>query len=127
MKTALQHVLVLIAAAVGGAIGHFGMGWAYQQGFYAAILPGGLLGFGASLARNRSYVLAGLLGVAALGLGIFSEWTWRFWVDDPSFEYFINHLGDLTGVTKVMLVIGSLLGFYLPFRSAQVEKANARP
>ena len=53
-----QTLLTLCGAVAGGILGYFAFGWLLGQGFYALMLPGGLLGLGAGLAKNRSVLLA---------------------------------------------------------------------
>ena len=69
-----QSCLVLLGAAIGGAVGYFAFFWIARQGFYGLILPGGLLGLGAGVFKGRSKIVAILCGVLALGLGLFTEW-----------------------------------------------------
>ena len=49
-----RSMLVLIGGVAGGLVGYFGFLWIARQGFYALVLPRGLLGVGASLFANRS-------------------------------------------------------------------------
>ena len=69
-----RSVLVLIGAVGGGLVGYFGFLWIARQGFYALVLPGGLLGLGASLFANRSTALCIVCGLLALALGVLAEW-----------------------------------------------------
>jgi hypothetical protein len=61
-----KHILVLLGAFAGGLVGYFGFLWIARQGFYALVLPGGLLGVGASLFRNKS---TGICPLRASGTG----------------------------------------------------------
>jgi hypothetical protein len=61
-----RSMLVLIGAVAGGLVGYFGFLWIARQGFYALVLPGGLLGVGASLFPNRSTALCIVCGLLAL-------------------------------------------------------------
>ena len=58
----------------GGALGYFGFELMLKQGYYGMVLPGGLLGLGAGIGKNRWLWLAILCGIAALALGLFTEW-----------------------------------------------------
>jgi hypothetical protein len=109
----LNLALALAAAAAGGALGWFLFGVLLRQGFYALALPGVLLGLGAgAVARRRSLPLAAVCGVAALALGIFTEWQHLPFVADGSLGYFLAHLHQLRGLTLVMLGLGAVGGFW---------------
>jgi len=58
-----KHILLLLGAFAGGLVGYFGFLWIARQGFYALVLPGGLLGVGASLFRNKSTGICILCGL----------------------------------------------------------------
>src|SRR5262249_40155099 len=80
-RSLLSNLLGLVGAAVGGAIGYFAFRWFCKQGFYAMVLPGGMLGLGCLiLARHRSMARGIVCGVAAVALGLFTEWR-HFWAN----------------------------------------------
>ena len=104
--------LGLVGAVAGGALGFFLFGWALRQGFYAMILPGGLLGIGCALLSRHPSVPRGIAcGVAALGLGVFTEWWYRPFGADKSLSYFLAHIGqlDAPGITYLMIGLGTLI------------------
>ena len=106
-------VLGLLGAVVGGTVGYFAFGWALREGFYALALPGALLGLGAGMAsRVHSNLLGAICGVAALVLSVFSEWSWRPFGADGSLSYFLSNLSQLTSMTWLMIVVGTLFGFW---------------
>jgi hypothetical protein len=113
MKNAL---LVLCGAAIGGVIGYLAFAWMLSYGLYGLVLPGGLLGIGAGIAKNRSLVLAVACGLFAVALGLFAEWRWFPFIDDKSLSYFVAHLGDLNPVTWLMILVGGIIGFWCPYR-----------
>ncbi len=119
-----QTLLVTLGAVVGGALGYFGFFWIAGQGFYAMVLPGGLLGIGAGLAKNRSLLLAIGCGLVALALGLFTEWRFRPFVKDDSLGYFLMHVWDLTPITLLMIVAGGFVGFWMPFRRIERIKRD---
>jgi hypothetical protein len=86
------------------------------------VLPGGLLGIGAGWTRNKSLGLAIACGIAALALGIFSEWASAPWQKDESLGYFLKHLLDLSPVTLIMIAVGGAVGFWIPFRQIPVSR-----
>lgn len=128
MRTAL---MVLAGAAVGGLLGYAGFFWIAQQGFYALVLPGGLLGLGASLAPSRWIGWAVICGAAALALGLFTEWQFAPFNKDGSLSYFMTHLHQLKPVTWLMILVGAAIGFWGPFsrlRQAPISHPrNSRP
>ena len=122
-----RHILVLAGALAGGVLGHLGFVWLVSQGFYAMILPGGLLGLGAGLARYGNLALAIVCGVLALGFGLVSEWRVFPFVADESFTYFIAHVYLLKPMSLIMIAIGTFFGFWVPYRNTpplQPQGAN---
>jgi len=113
MQSAL---LVLIGAAAGGAAGFALFSYALQAGFYAIVLPGALLGIGAGLARNRSALMAVVCGVLAIALGLFTEWWFHPFVRDGGIGFFVAHIHDLPPITLILIGLGGVLGFWMPFR-----------
>jgi hypothetical protein len=113
MKTKL---LVLIGAMVGAVVGYFGFMWLVHQGFYALVLPGGLVGLGAGLFRNDSWPLALICGALALILGFFCEWRFAPFIADHSLGYFLAHVSQLRPMTLIMIALGAGIGFWVPFR-----------
>ncbi len=115
MKSAL---IAVAGAVIGGALGHFAVGWIARHGYYGMIVPGGLLGFGAAFGRSNSRWLAVAFGLAAVCLGLFTEWRFFPWRKDESLGYFLAHIPDLSPVTLLMIAAGGALGFWVPFRQA---------
>ena len=105
--------LPLLGATAGGFLGYFALGWLARQGLYAVALPGALLGLGAGwLLKHRSMPLSVFCGVAAVGLGIFSEWSYFPFLADSSFDYFIRHLHLLPPIKIIMILLGGIFGFW---------------
>ncbi len=74
----VSNTLGLIGAAAGGVFGYVLFMWISRQGFYALIVPGGMLGLGCGLlARHPSMARGIVCGVAGLGLGLYTEWKFR--------------------------------------------------
>lgn len=114
--------LSFCGALAGGILGYFAFFWIARQGFYALILPGALLGLGAGIATNRSVLLAVACCLAALALGLFTEWRFAPFVKDNSFSYFLMHASDLKPLTLLMIGVGGLIGFWVPYR--RLEKVE---
>ncbi len=119
-----ETLVTLSGAAIGGTLGFFAYSWLLTQGYYGMILPGGLLGMGAAFGRPRSVGLAIACGLAALSLGLFAEWHSFPFQRGESFTDFISHIFDKDKTTILMISIGGLLGFWMPFRRA--DEANGR-
>lgn len=102
----------ICGAIVGGALGHFGFVWIATKGFYSLVLPGALLGLGFGLAsQQRSVVFGVMCAIAALALGMYSEWSY-FFIQNNSFWYFLAHVNELNPITWIMLVVGTLMAFW---------------
>ena len=109
--------IALAGAALGAFLAQIVFLWAIKQGFYAMIVPGVFIGFGAALGRCRLIVIPALTAMAALGLSLFLEWKTRPFTADPSLGYFLANLGKLTPVTLIMIGVGTHLAFRSPFRA----------
>lgn len=101
----------LVGALVGGSLGFLAFRWAYSQGFYAMILPGALLGLGCGLlAQHRSIPRGIVCGVAALLLGLYTEW--QYFESDDSFLYMLTHVYRLRPLTLGMIGLGTAFAFW---------------
>ena len=119
-----QNALVLLGATIGGLVGYAAFFWLVRQGLYGLILPGGLLGLGAGVFKTRSMAIAVICGVLALGLGLFTEWRIAPFVANDGLGYFLAHVHQLKPVTLIIIAVGALIGFWVPFRRRQ-EVAKA--
>jgi hypothetical protein len=117
-----QTLLVLGGALVGGLVGHFAFVWLTHKGLYALVLPGGLLGLGAGVARNRSIWVAAACGIAAVAVGLVSDWHFEHFKNDPSLGYFLLHVHQLDAVTLVMIAAGGAIGFWVPY--SRIERRS---
>src|SRR5262249_37498531 len=97
--------------------------WIADQGYYAMILPGGLLGLGAGIVRNRSVLIAIVCGLLAIALGVFTEYRFAPFVADDSLPYFISHLFDLKPVTLLMIAPVGLSGLGVPCRGKEQRRS----
>jgi hypothetical protein len=114
-----NNLLVLAGAVAGGVLGYFVVRWLAHQGLYAMIVPGGLVGLGAGMAKSKSLAIPIVCGVIALGAAMFTEWRVFPFAADDSLGYFLSHLTDLRSMTLIMFAVGTLLGFWIPFRRGQ--------
>jgi hypothetical protein len=111
-----QTLLVIAGAAIGGTLGFFAFFWIAGQGYYGLVIPGGFLGIGAALARNRSLPLAVACAVAAVLLGLYTEWRFAPFAKDESLGYFLLHIHKLKPLTLLMVALGGVVGFRIPYR-----------
>jgi hypothetical protein len=103
----------LAGAALGAVLGWFGFNWFIDQGFYALVLPGALIGMlCGAFAGGVSWVNAAICAVIALAEGLVLEWKHFPFVADESFEYFLSHLHELRGMTWLMLIVGGALALW---------------
>jgi hypothetical protein len=121
-----QLLISLGGAAIGGTLGYFGFHWLVTQGFYGLILPGGLLGLGASFGKPRTIWVPIASSIAALALGLFAEWREFPFVKDESFGYFLRHVTELKAVTLLMLAAGTALAFWMPYRNVEERSDPGR-
>lgn len=125
---ALNTALALAAAAAGGLIGYFLVGWLVSQGFYAPAIPGVLLGFaGGFVMRERNVIVAAICGAVALALGLFAEWRHFPFVRDESLSYFLTHLTSLKPLTSIMVGLGGFAGFWFVWRGRSTQSSNSPP
>ncbi len=118
MTSGLASALVILrgiaGGIVGGVIGFFLVRWLAGQGMYGMMIPGALIGLGASLAaRGKSLTLGILCAVAAVVAAVVIEWAVFPFLKDKSFSFFIAHLNHLKPMTMIMIGLGAVLAFWL--------------
>ena len=114
-----RSILVLIGAVAGGLVGYFSFLWIAHQGFYALVLPGALLGIGASLFPNSSTIICIVCGLMALSVGFLAESQFAPFIADGSLVYFLTHIHQLKPITFIMIGAGAMIGFWAPFSRRQ--------
>jgi hypothetical protein len=103
----------LLGGVLGGILGYYAFFWIARQGFYVIALPGTLLGAGCGLfSRDNSLVRGIICGVAGLGLGIYTEWSWGPFKEDPSLVFFLTHLHLNPLITLLLIALGAVLAFW---------------
>ena len=112
-----DNLAVYGGAIAGGLVGYWAFFWLAHQGLYGLILPGALLGLGASWRPNHSIGFCVGCGVAALALGVFAEWRFAPFIADQGLGYFLLHVLELQPVTLLMIAAGAFIGFWSPYRS----------
>jgi len=126
MNTMRNNLLVLAGAVIGGLIGHFAFLRLTHHGYYGLVLPGGLAGLGAGVFKSRSVVISICCGILSLGFGIYSEWRYAPFLDDNSLSYFLIHLSQLSRTTLIMIALGGIIGFWVPFRRRSLLHSSER-
>lgn len=111
-----NNFLALGGAVVGGVLGYFAFFLIAAQGLYGLVLPGGLLGLGAGVVKNRSVLVSIVCGISAVALGLFTEYSFSPFIRDDSLGYFLSHVTELRPITLGMIAVGGCIGFYVPFR-----------
>jgi len=110
----ISNLLGLIGAAIGGVLGFYTFGWLEHHGFYGLAIPGAFLGLGCGLlAQHRSRARGILCAVAALGLSLFTEWKFHYFLEDNSFTFMLTHLKDKSPVTWLMTAIGTIVAYWV--------------
>jgi hypothetical protein len=111
---AAPWVFPILGAVVGGVVGYLGFFWIAGQGFYGLMLPGAGIGLGAgAVASHKSVTFGTLCGVAAILLGLLTEWRFAPFTADPSLSYFVCHLHHLQPITLIEVVVGGAFAFWL--------------
>jgi hypothetical protein len=110
----VSNLLGLVGAVIGGVLGFYTFRWLLEHSFYGLIIPGAFLGLGCSLlARHPSATRGVICGLAALGLGLFTEWWFSPFKADDSLTYFLKSVGSLSPVTLLMIGVGAIVAFWI--------------
>ena len=105
-----QLVLGTLGGLAGGAIGFFACQLLADQGLYAAVLPGALVGLGFAFAARKKHIAFGIIS-AILGLVAGLVTQWRVYSNEPSFFKLVGELKDYSMVTWLVLGVGTVLAF----------------
>ena len=109
-----SNILGLIGAAVGGVLGYYTFQWIFDHGFYGMMIPGAFVGLGCGLlAQHPSHVRGAICGLAALGVGLFTEWNFFPFRDDKSPAYFLKNVTALSPVTLARIAAGAFFAYWL--------------
>ena len=110
----MSTTLGVIGGIVGGVFGYVLFFWIVRQGFYALVLPGASIGLGCGLlARHRSTIRGVACAIAALVLGLYTEWVFAPFGVDDQFGYLVAHFYLLRPITLIMIGPGTALAYYL--------------
>ena len=111
-----SNLLTVACGCVGGLLGYLAFVQLLDRGYYALVLPGGLLGLAAGIPRSRSLIVPVLCGVLAIWAGLLAEHRFAPFVADRSLGFFLTHVSDLKPMTIGLIGLGGLIGFWVPFR-----------
>jgi hypothetical protein len=110
----MSTTLGVIGGIVGGVFGFVLFFWIIKQDFYAMVLPGASIGLGCGLlARHPSTARGVVCAIAALGLGLYTEWRYAPFIGDDRFSYLVTHFYQLRPITLIMIALGAALAYYL--------------
>jgi hypothetical protein len=97
----------MAGAVVGGLIGWGAFHLLIGQGLYGLVLPGALIGLVCgAVSGGVSNINAALCAVGALVVGVLLEWA--YFHADKNLGDFLRDLGDLPGITWLMIAAGAL-------------------
>ncbi len=113
-RLVISWLLGLVGAILGGVAGYYLYLAALNNGFYAQVLPGGLVGVGCGLlSRHRSILRGVLCGIAGLLLGFYCDHqTFKYL---PPFNGFIDYLLGFSrhgSFTNILIILGGLVAFW---------------
>ncbi len=111
-----NNLLALAGGGLGGIVGFFAFLWIRRQGLVALALPGALVGVGAGLVAARSLLVPILCGLGAVVLGFFADFTVAPFEKDQSLGYYVTHIYKLDTIVQIMIALGGVIGFWIPFR-----------
>jgi hypothetical protein len=100
--------------AIAGAVaGYLAFLLLMHSGFYSLVLPGALLGLGAgALSGHKSNALAVVCGLAGAAVGILADWHSAPFIKDPSLNFYLAHLSDLSRASQFSIVAGAVFAFW---------------
>jgi hypothetical protein len=109
-----QRELTIVGRGIAGAVVGGMVGWGVfhflvGQGLYGLVLPGALIGLACGATSGGvSNINAALCAVGGLVVGLLLEWAYFPFEADQSLGYFLRNLGDLRGMTWLMIAIGAV-------------------
>lgn len=121
-----ENLIAIAGAIVGGVLGSLAFGFFLDRGFYAFAVPGGLAGIGAGVSKNHARWVPFVYAIIALVAGVVAEGVYRPFVADDSFVYFLKHIFEIESIGMVMIVLGTIIGFWVPFRRCEPAPKKAQ-
>ena len=113
-----KNVLLALAGALFGAAAGIGVfSWlVHNFAAYGFAIPGVATGLGASVRAELPKAAAVTSGIIGLLAGVFATWKEAPFVANGSFGYFLTHLHDLPSYQMLLLALGAVIAFWLPWR-----------
>ena len=113
VRLAISWLLGLLGAILGGLAGYFAFMYAKDQGFYAPVLAGGLVGVGCGLLSRHHSMLRGILcGIAGVLLGYYCDYRITIL---PRYETFADTWSLFPSMgpwTNIMVILGGLVSYW---------------
>ena len=111
-------------ALLGAVVGYLVFGWlARSFGAYGFAIPGVLVGVGAAFRYGIPLWVSFFSGCLGWFAGTVTTWKFLPFLADPSLVYFLRHWHQLPLFQQLLLVLGTLVAFWLPFRRRR-QKSN---
>ncbi|SIN88023.1 hypothetical protein SAMN05444166_1413 [Singulisphaera sp. GP187] len=109
-----SNLLGLVGATLGAILGFYLFQWLVRQNLYGLMIPGAMLGLGCSLlAQHRSPPRGVACAVAALLLGLYTEWSFFPFGANSGFKYLVAHFFDLKPITQLMTGFGAVFAYWI--------------
>ena len=105
-----NFIFGVLGGITGGVVGGFICRFLADQGLYAVVIPGALVGLGFGLAAKKGHIVFGLVsGIMGLLAGLMTQWL--VYSNEPSFFKLVAELKDYHVMTFILLGLGTLLAF----------------
>jgi len=112
-RLAVSWLLGLLGAILGGLAGYFAFMLAKDEGFYAPVLAGGLVGVGCGmLSRHHSILRCVLCGIAGILLGYYCDFRITLMPHYDSFAAYLAALSKHGAFTNIRVILGGLVAYW---------------
>lgn len=111
--TAANWLRAMSGAIIGAGLGYLAFNFMANNGLYAMVLPGALVGL---VAGRVSGAYSNAIGAACAVIGtltsVLIEWNFAPFVADDSLSYFISRVHRISPVHLIMIAIGVAFAFW---------------
>ncbi len=112
-STPVHWLRAIGGSLVGAGIGYAGFHFLAQNGLYAMMLPGAMIGMVAGrLSGIRSTAIGIACAVIALVASVTIEWDFAPFIKDDSLGYFVSHLHEVIPAHLIMMALGIAAAFW---------------